>query len=119
MKLQECYIAMNGDYEDVLRRISREKSVVKFLRRFAENKEFEELEKAVSEKNYQRVFELSHDIKGMAANLSISGLQRIVSEICEQTRDREPDGDLDEMMLKAKEEYGRVIAAIGELEDIE
>ena len=117
MKLKECYEAMNGDYEDVMARLPREASIIKFLRRFAENKEFEELIIAGGEKDYKRVFELSHDLKGMAANLSITGFQKAVSEVCEQTRNREPDDNFDELLLKAKEEYDKAISAIAELED--
>ena len=117
MKLKECYKAINGDYEDVMGRLPREASIIKYLRRFAENTEFEELLTAAEKKDYRRVFELSHDLKGMAANLSITGLQKKISEICEQTRDREPDEGFEAMLADAREEYGRVTQAIGELED--
>ena len=117
MNLKECYKAMDGDYEDVMGRLPREASIIKFLRRFAENKEFEELKEAVRAENYQRVFELSHDLKGMAANLGIKAFGTLASQICEQTRNRVPDEGFEQLMLQAGEAYDRTIAAIAELED--
>ena len=117
MKLKECYTVMHGDYDDVMLRLPREASIIKFLRRFAENTEFEELKSAAVAKDYKRVFELSHDLKGMAANLSISAFGKQVSDICEQTRNREPDAGFEEMLAQADEEYKTVLAAIAQLED--
>ena len=118
MKLKECYTAMNGDYDDVMQRLPREASIIKFLRRFAENQEFNELLEAVGKADYERVFELSHDLKGMAANLGIKGLQMKVSDICEQTRNRVPDEGFGKMVEDAENEYRKVISAIAELEDV-
>ena len=117
MKLKESYIAMNGDYEDVMLRLPREASVIKFLRKFAENGEFAELKEAAKAKDYKRVFELSHDLKGMAANLSISRLGGLVSAICEETRDKEPGADFDKMIEEADAEYINVIKVISEIEE--
>ena len=117
MKLKECYVAMNGDYDDVMGRLPREASIIKFLRRFAENTEFAELKVVAAEKNYRRVFELSHDLKGMAANLGITGFCKIISEVCEATRNGDPADGFDEMVSQADAEYNTVIAAIGELEE--
>ena len=117
MKLKECYQKMNGDYDDIMARLPREASIIKYLRKFAENQEFQDMLCAAVEKDYQKVFELSHDLKGMAANLSITTLQGYVSEICEQTRNKVPDSGFDELLQKAKEEYDIVIEAINQLED--
>ena len=117
MKLKECYQAMNGDYDDVMERLPREASIIKFLRRFAENTEFEELKEAAAKQDYKRVFELSHDLKGMAANLGITGFGQLVSGLCEQTRNRQPDEEFEAMLAKADAEYQKVLEAISELED--
>ena len=117
MNLKECYEAMHGDYDDVMGRLPREASIIKYLRRFAENEEFAELLTAAGNKDYRRVFELSHDLKGMAANLSITGFQKKVSAVCEETRDREPGEGFAALVKEAEEEYQVVLAAVKELED--
>ena len=117
MKLKECYEAMNGDYDYMMERLPREASIIKYLRRFAENTEYAELKAAYTEKNYRRIFELSHDLKGMAANLSLPGFQKAMSDICEQTRDREPDAGFEALLDTAEAEYNKLIEAISQLED--
>ena len=117
MDLKECYKEMDGDYDDVMTRLPREASVIKFLRRFAENGEFDELKIAAKDKDYKRVFELSHDLKGMAANLSISAFQKTISDICEDTRNKEPGDGFDVLLSKADEQHTKVVEAISKLED--
>ena len=117
MNLEEVYTQMNGDYADVMSRLPRPASIIKFLRRFKDNEEFNDMVKAAEDKDYKRVFELSHDLKGMTANLSITKLSSLTSEICEQTRNREPDEGFTELVGKAQAEYNTVIDAIDKLED--
>ena len=117
MNLQECYKQMDGDYEGMFSRLPRETSIIKYLRRFAENDEFDKLKGAVEAKDYKAVFELTHDLKGMAANLSLPVFQEMMSEMCEETRDKEPEKDLTVLIKTAGEEHEKILKAIGELED--
>ena len=117
MNVRECYAQMGENFEDMFSRLPREASIIKYLRRFAENTEFDELIEAVDAGNFQRVFELSHDLKGMSANLSLSKFGAQMSEICEETRGREPEKDLKVLISPAKEEHDKLIASIQQLED--
>ena len=117
MNLREFYKDVNGDYDYMMARLPREASVIKFLRKFSDNTEFNELKEAWENKNYTRIFELSHDLKGIAANLSMPVFQNLMSEICEETRNGNPDEKLSGYILTADEEYKHIIKAIGEIEE--
>lgn len=116
MNLQDCYVAFKGDYKDVMNRLPREASVIKFLKKFEENQDFAKMLEAVAANDYEQVFALSHNIKGMTANLSISALSSSISEVCECVRGGEPKSDLAPLIEKAKSDYEMTINAIKELE---
>lgn len=117
MNLRECYVEIHGSYEEMMNRLPREASIIKYLRKFAENTEFDELLAAYGEGNYRRIFELAHDLKGMAANFSITEFQAVISDICEACRNGEPENGFDELIEKAKAEHKAVVDAIALLED--
>lgn len=50
MTLKECYIAIGGDYENVLERLRSERLVQKFVLRFLDDKSFELLCTSLNEK---------------------------------------------------------------------
>jgi len=116
MTLKECYEMMGGDYEEVIDRLPREASIVKYLKKYVDSNEFDKMLEAYNNKDYKCLFEETHNIKGMSANLSISVLGKTVSEICEAVRNGDPQIDLEPIIERAKEEYAIVVAAVGQLE---
>jgi len=115
MKLQEAYEAMHGNYDDVMGRLPREESVIKFLKKFMGNTDFQQMVTAAEENNFQEVFKASHSLKGMCGNLGITGLEQIVSKICELVRHGDPAEDLAPYIMQAREEYATVLTIIGQL----
>ena len=116
MTLKECYDFMGGDYNDAVARLINDENVARFLKKFLDNKDFEKMEEAILEKNYQEVFSTSHNLKGMAANLSLTKLTRSCSDICEQVRHGEPKVDLQSLLETAKSDYIKVVEVISELD---
>ena len=49
---------------------------------------FENLKKALEEKDYNRAFEMAHSLKGVLGNLSLTPLFNIVNELTELLRNR-------------------------------
>ena len=117
MKLEECYTAFKGDFADIMSRIPREASVIKYLRKFAETDEFEKCTKAVEAGDAEVIFATSHNLKGMAANLGIEEFRSSISEVCEATRGGAIKTDLAPLMEKATADYKMTIDAIAQLED--
>lgn len=115
MTLLECYNAMEGDYQDMMSRLPKEEMVIKFLRKFENNNDFVQMLQAIQNEKYEDVFQLSHTLKGVCANLSMTALAKSVSEICEQVRHGAPDKDLTPLVENAQRCYEKVIAAIEQL----
>ena len=86
MTLQECYTAMEGNYEDAMGRLRSERLVQKFVLRFLDDGSFALLEKSMAEKNYEEAFRAAHTIKGVCQNLSMDKLQASSSRLCESLR---------------------------------
>lgn len=117
MNLKECYAAMNADYNEVMARLPREASVIKFLRKFAADTEFSKMVEAFAQKDYEAVFSATHNLKGVCGNLSLKPLARCCSDICEEVRHGAPKDDITPMVEAAREQYEKVLVAIAELED--
>ena len=117
MNLKECYAVMNSDYDEVMARLPREASVIKFLRKFAIDTEFSKMLEAFEQKNYEVVFSTTHNLKGVCGNLSLKPLAKACSEICEEVRHGAPKEDITPMVEAARQQHACVIAAIAELED--
>ena len=74
MSLKECYIALGGDYDDVISRLRTEKLVQKFVLKFLNDPSYDKLCKALEAEDYEEAFRASHTIKGVCQNLSFTKL---------------------------------------------
>lgn len=94
MTLQECYIALGGDYEDVLARLRSERLVQKFVLKFLDDKSFELLSASLAAMDYKEAFRAAHTIKGMCQNLSFTRLLASSSILADALRSGQaPEGD--------------------------
>lgn len=94
MCLKECYNALGGDYNDVLRHLGSEKLVEKFVLKFPEDDSFSKLTDALKEKNLSEAFRAAHTIKGISLNLSFTSLFEPASGVTEALR----NNDLEEAL---------------------
>ena len=60
MTIQECYKAIGGNYEDVLRRLHNEALIQKFTLKFLEDPSYLLLKQALRDKNYEDAFRSAH-----------------------------------------------------------
>jgi len=74
MTLQECYVALGGDYDEAVGRLRSERLIQKFALRFLEDGSYELFCKAMAEKNYEEAFRAAHTIKGVCQNLAFTRL---------------------------------------------
>ena len=81
MTLQELYKEINGDYDQALRVMRVEKLVDKHIRKLTKNGVVESLLKAGETMDPVALFETSHAVKGVCANLGLVALSEAASEI--------------------------------------
>ena len=75
------------DVEDALLRfMSDEGLMMKFLLRFPEDKNFQKLKQAMEEQDTAQAYTAAHTLKGVAGNLAMTALFRQVSAITEDLR---------------------------------
>lgn len=119
MTTKECYELMGADYEDVLGRLMMEKLVRKFLYKFADAGDMEELKTSLAAGDYETAFRMAHNLKGVCANLSITRLGASSSELCEELRGGSYTDKVEPLMAVVLEDYDTTLAAIRQLRESE
>ena len=104
MTVQECYIAMGGNYEDVLARLRSERLVQKFILKFLDDKSYELLCRSLETGDYKEAFRAAHTIKGICQNLSFTRLQISSSALTEALRSGQIQ-EKDKLFKQVSEDY--------------
>jgi HPt (histidine-containing phosphotransfer) domain-containing protein len=86
----------------------------KFLRKFKDDKTFEDLGKAVEARNCDEAFKAAHALKGVSGNLSMICVYKITSDMCAAFRANEPEKAFG-MYPDLKNKYETVCKLIDEL----
>lgn len=86
MNIQELYQSIDGDYDQAIRVLRVEKLVDKHIRRFVDSDVVDGLLAAGSSMDSTDLFEAAHAVKGVAANLGLTKLSDVASEITEDFR---------------------------------
>lgn len=115
MTTKECYELMGADYGDVLERLMNDKLVKRFLYKFADAKDMEELKSSLEAQDYETAFRMAHNLKGVCANLSIRKLGASSSELCEELRDGKYTDRVESLMAVVQADYDETLAAIRQL----
>lgn len=112
MDLKECYAAASADYEDVMRRFSKEERVDRFLSMFLKDQSFRLLNAAMKEENWEEAFRAVHTMKGICMNLGLTVLLDACAELTENLRAGGADSRTAPCYERLKEEYLRTAGAI-------
>ena len=117
MTIKECYEAMGGDYEDVLKRLMNEARIQKFALMFKKDPSMSQLTQAMDADVYKRqtAFRAAHTLKGICANLGFKSLFEVSYDITEALR----AGDMEQakvMWPGVQACYARVENALNQLE---
>ena len=90
MTIQECYMALGGDYEQVKRRLPSDGMIKRFLAKFPGDDSFAVLCQALENGRREEAFRAAHTLKGVSANLGLDRLSASASALTELLR---PKGD--------------------------
>ena len=111
MTLQECYVKIGGDYNDILHRFMNENMIHKFVLKFPQDNNMALFEESWAKKDYETAFRAMHTLKGVAVNLGFTALYNVSSALTEKLRSQEYD-NLDGLITDVKKQYDIVIEAI-------
>lgn len=81
MTIKECYEAMGGDYEDVLKRLMNEARIQKFALMFKKDPSMSQLTQAMDAGDVETAFRAAHTLKGICANLGFKSLFEVSYDI--------------------------------------
>lgn len=116
MTVKEFYAAVGGSFEEALGRLMTEARILKYLRKLPQMTDYADMLRAIETEDWEAGFRASHNLKGMALNLSLGRLAESSSELCETMRHGKPSSDITALTETVKKEYGETIALIGTLE---
>ena len=86
LTLQELYSQIGGDYEQALRVMRVEKLIDKHIRKLVTNGVVDGLVDAAERMEPAELFDAAHAMKGICANLGLTALAEMASEIAEEYR---------------------------------
>ena len=116
MNLEECYEAIDSDYDDVMRRLGSETLVRKFVLKFLDDTSFRGLKEGLENQDAELAFRSAHTLKGVCQNLGFDNLYEVSFDITEKLRGRDTDG-CEELFAKVTEQYEKTTDAIRMMED--
>jgi len=116
MTLQELYAEIDGNYEQAIRVLRMEKLLDKHIRKLTANGVVDALLDAGKGMDPGQLFETSHAVKGVCANLGLVRLSEAASEISEEFRPGNErhltDAQVQEKLQYIKELYRRTAEGI-------
>ena len=111
MTLEECYIALHGNYAEAKSRLMTDTLIERVVLKFTSDPSMQQLLDAVAAGAYADAFRAVHTLKGVAANMGFTELQQHASALTEQVRSC--DVAADPALLEAvKESYKLVMDTI-------
>lgn len=105
MTLQECYSAMEADYDGVMCRLMTEERVKKYLLKAVDNHMLDSLCSYLEEKDYKEAFRAAHSLKGVCQNLGLTKLELSSSNVTEALRGGELNEDITPLLEQVREDY--------------
>lgn len=111
MTVKECYSMIGADYDALCKRLGGEAMADRFAVKFLKDSSFSELGSALEKKDWNAVFSAVHTLKGVAANLSITPVEKTASELTEAVRGGKA---LENMSLydNVSETYNKAVEAL-------
>lgn len=111
MTLQELYDQIGGNYAEAISRLRMEKLVSRFVIRFLDDTSCKDLFAAWEAGDEEAAFKAAHSAKGVCANLSLTRLCNLATEICEALR---PGNEA----LKAQTDIDALVAELSDAYDL-
>lgn len=103
------------EVEDAVRRFSGNEALYeKFLGRFLKDDTYEKVQKAFAEGNKEEALAAAHTLKGVSANLGLSGLFKICSEMVVRIREDDYEGAA-RLTGELAQAYGEICGVLNQI----
>lgn len=118
MDIKEFYLSINESYEGALSVLGNDERIIKFVKKFKDDDNFNNLKACIEKDNYEEAFRYIHTLKGICFNLGFSNLARVSVFLTEALRNKtngELKGKKDfiyKYYLDVKNVYDQIIANI-------
>lgn len=111
MTMQECYQALGGDYDQMVRRLSSHERVGKFLAMFLEDDSFAQLCRILEQGSREEAMQAAITLKGVTGNLSFIRLYNSSSRLAQALR---PGAQTDPApyLEQVRQDYEQTVRAI-------
>jgi HPt (histidine-containing phosphotransfer) domain-containing protein len=103
---------MNGDYEGVKGRLLTDERIKKYLIKFSNATDYQQMVDAIEKDDYDLAFRMSHNLKGVSLNLGITQLQKTSEVLCEEYRNGKPQNDVTGLLQAVTDAYHATLDAI-------
>jgi HPt (histidine-containing phosphotransfer) domain-containing protein len=121
MTTQELYEIIGGNYEQALKIMRMDKMINKYVLKLKDSNVYESLMAAGDSMDAAALFDSAHAMKGVCANLGLTGLSEASSEIAEEFRSGNPrkmsDAEVKDILQNITDMYERVIEGIRRFEE--
>lgn len=116
MTIEELYEEIGGDFATAVMRLQNEALVARFIVKFTSDQSCPGVIEAWKRGDDTATFEAAHMAKGVCANLALTNLTTLASEITEALRpgneELRASVDVDALVAQLDEAYGNTIQAI-------
>ena len=120
MTLQQLYQNVGGDYDQAIRVLRMDKLIDKHIRKLTNNGVVDALLAAGEKMDATELFETAHAAKGVCANLGLTGLYSIASDVAEEYRPGNPrtmsDEQVRQKLNELEELYKKTVEGIARYE---
>ena len=112
MTIKDLYETTHSDYEDAMERLGSERLISKYLLKFMDLTDFNDMVNSIEIKDWEGGFKSSHNLKGIALNMSFTALAKSGSELCETMRHGEPSSDITALVEQVRSDYSAIMDAL-------
>lgn len=120
MTLKELYALMGGNYDQAVKVMRSDRLIDRYVRRLGSSGVYEQLTEAAAANDATGLYESSHAMKGVCANLGLDSLASLASDICEEFRPGNPskmsDAEVEQKVQELGALYQNVMSAINQYE---
>ncbi len=115
MDTKTFYETIGSDGDKVLARfMGKEAMVVRFLKKFLDDRNFEEGKQAIEEKDYKKLETAAHTLKGICGNLGLERLYGLSADVVAEVRAGKGE-EAEKKYGELEEEYKKITALISQM----